>query len=232
MSYYKIEDFKLSLFPCRLSNNLVNVELYNSSYNLWKDTWLPTLKELDNIDQLYSDDFTRHDIFTVISFQNTAVALCCFQKINLKISTSIDDSWFKPWPKEFLIKLSKDSELAVIPSWLTVHEKFRRSAGFDLINLGEVMGQIISIYTINQNADLAFGTPRKDRSVDKLVEAAGATTIYSNVLHHGVPVNLVCFFSEQIKKIKFSEDSINLWKNRLDYTKQQKRRPNENNFQI
>ncbi|MBY0554037.1 hypothetical protein K2P97_05890 [bacterium] len=213
----EIQDLTLSVLKSSTYQQQ-NIELYNSSYNLWKTNWLNTLKKLDNIENLYSEDFTRHDFFVVISYKKEAIGLCCFRKVDLKVYATIEDSWFNPWPKDFLFQLAQDVDSAIVPSWFTIHQDYRRSKGKTELNLAQILSEIMSLVTIHENVDVTFSSPRKDRSVDKLLENAGAVAVFKDITYHGVLVDLVCFFIEEIKKVKFSSEASLLWKKRKDYT--------------
>lgn len=213
---YDLQDFSLSVLSCSPVDQPVPA-LYNAAYTLWRDIWFQTLRDLDGVDRLFSDGFTRNDFVTVISYLGTPVALCCFKKMSLRLPATLQDSWFAPWPPEFLAQLARDSETAIIPSWLTIHRDYRRSAGFGFLNLGLILAELISVVTLYAGAAVAFGTPRKDRSVHGLVQQAGAVTAFENVLHHGVPVDLVCFFRDNLAAHAFSFETRRLWDTRRHY---------------
>lgn len=211
-----INDYKLYILRSG-SDQQINASLHNQCYLFWKKIWLSTLNELEGVDKIYSDDFTRHDFFIALTHHEKPIGLISFKSVDLKLLASLDDSWFKPWPRNFLVQIAHDSEKAIIPSWLSVDPTYRRSKGFTDLNIGFILSELISMITLHTMADVAFGTPRKDRSVNQLVQQAGAVTVYENISHHGVLVDLVCFFKENVEKHHFSDVTSALWKNRIEY---------------
>lgn len=189
--------------------------IYNACFDLWESVWSSTLRELDGLEVLFSDAFTRQDFFGAAFVQGKPAALCCFKNLDLGVSSSRKDSWFAPWPKDLLEELAQEFPQALIPSWMTVHPDFRKTANYQGPNFGLLMSELISLCCLHQGADIAFGTPRKDRSVNKLVSQAGATCLVPDVKHHGVLVDLVAFFPEKLKDLSFSQEIQSLWQNRI-----------------
>jgi len=210
-----LESFSLSILPAK-SLEQINTEKYMRAFQLWKSVWEPTLKKLDGLSQLFSDGFTRQDFLCLIEYNDTAVGLCCFRSVHLRSEIELEDSWFQPWPKNLLKGLALEYPKALIPSWLTVHPDYRRSNGYFGPNISQILAELIALSCITTSSDIAFGTPRKDLSVTKLVSSAGATTLVENVIHHNVEIDLVAFFPEKIKNRKFNNETIHLWNRRLD----------------
>lgn len=208
--------FQLYVLPCSPFEQ-VSTDLYNSAYRLWHSVWAQTLKDLDGLTHLYSDQFTRNDFMVAIAHQHEVIALCCFKQMDLKLDASLNDSWFTPWPPSFLKELSTSFKKALVPSWLSIHPKCRRSTGFTSLNFGLILSELIAAMTLHTQSELAFGTPRKDRSVHTLIQQAGGTTVFENVLHHGVLIDLVCFFATNLQNHYFSDETQKLWTQRLSF---------------
>ncbi|AGH96006.1 hypothetical protein [Pseudobdellovibrio exovorus] len=206
--------FQLYILPCSPFEQ-ASTALYNSAYQLWHSVWSKTLTDLDGLTHLYSDQFTRNDFMVAIAHNQEVIALCCFKKMDLQLNASLNDSWFKPWPPSFLQQLSVSFKKALVPSWLSIHPKCRRSTGFTTLNFGLILSELIAIMTLHTQSELAFGTPRKDRSVHLLIQKAGGTTVFEDVLHHGVLIDLVCFFSSNLQNHYFSDETQKLWMQRL-----------------
>lgn len=218
-------DLQLYLIPSRNPPAALK-HTYNASYGLWESVWLKTLGELDGLKVLSSDGFTTQEFFAVIHSQGSPMALCCYKTLNLSIPCHHKDSWLAPWPKEILAEISQTYSRALIPSWLTVHDDFRKSAGYQGANLALILSELISVICLHTKASIAFGTPRVDRSVNKLVYQAGATCLLSDVIHHGVPVDLVAFIPEKLRTVEFTSETTRLWNQRIDFT--QPETPKEN----
>lgn len=208
------------------STSKESLVLYDRCFALWREIWLPTLRELDGVQNLYSEGFTRQDFVCVLEVNGQLAGLCCFKSMNLKMISHRQDSWFAPWPQTLLTELAESHPRALVPSWLTVTEAFRRSAGFQHFNVALVLSELIGLNCLDLNMDIAFGTPRKDRSVNHLVSQAGADCLLSDVLHHGVPVDLVAFYPEKLRHHTISAMTQILWKNKIDMRYQPIRKEN------
>lgn len=192
-------------------------QIYDQTYALWKSVWFETLKELDGITSLPSDGFTRQDFFAAAKVGDRIAAICFFREADLTVESHRDDSWFQPWPKELLLEISQTRRRTLIPSWLTVHREFRKSSGAAGCNWSLVMSELISLVCLDVNADVGFGTPRKDRSVNRLVAQAGAVCLKEDVHHHGVMIDLVAFYPEILRQVNYSSDTLWLWQNKIDF---------------
>ena len=208
---------QLYILPAKMPPASV-LDLYNASFELWESVWFETLQELDGIQALHSDAFTLQDFFAVVVLDQKPAALCCFKMLDLRLQSHQKDSWLAPWPKSLIGEIAKTHPQALIPSWLSVHADYRKSSGFQGVNLALVMSEMISLVCLEVGADIAFGTPRKDRSVNKLVYQAGATCLAEDVSHHGVLVDLVSFDPKNLRLRIFSTDTQKLWQQRLDMT--------------
>lgn len=191
-------------------------QIYEQTYSLWHEIWFETLKQLDGVTSLASDGFTRQDFFAVATISNEVVALCCFKQADLRLSCHRQDSWFSPWPQALLEELAKTRSRTLIPSWLTVHPSYRRSNNSGGWNWSLVMSELISLVCLDVQAEVGFGTPRKDRSVNKMVSQAGAVCLKEDVVHHGVLIDLVAFYPENLRQVRFSSETTQLWKNKID----------------
>ncbi|RYZ78194.1 MAG: hypothetical protein EOP04_30165, partial [Proteobacteria bacterium] len=190
--------------------------LYDECYDLWSKVWTQTLNDLDGTPRLYSDGFTRQEFLCAVEAQGVITSLCFFRTVDLTLKAHQDDSWLSPWPVQKINELADSYRFALIPSWLTVRPEYRKSAGFTQFNFSVIMSELISLLCLHLGVDIALGTPRKDRSVHSAVAQAGATCILPNVQHHSVPVDLVAFYPEKLRKVVFRHETFNLWKTRID----------------
>ena len=82
------------------------------------------------------------------------------------------------------------------------------------------MSELISLVCLDLNVEIGFGTPRKDLSVNKLVSRAGAICLREDIVHHGVLIDLVAFYPEVLRQIRFSAETHQLWENKTDFRNQ------------
>ena len=214
-----IENYQLILLPCHppITDNLR--EAYESTYTLWKNVWSKTLKELDGLETLHSDEFTRYDFAAVIFKNNKAVSMFCCNEIDLKLSASLEDSWFSCWPKEVLLAEQERPGLGVIAAWFCTDPKHRKSKNQSTFNLTQVCAEIFSRIVLDNNYNLGYGVTRNNRSVGKYAQNLGSTTI-KKAHAHGCEVDLIFLEPSLIAKTtnSYSSESHRLWENRIDYT--------------
>lgn len=200
-----------------MSNTQVVQNGLRQCYRLWQDVWSSTLRELDGLSHLHSDDFSRQDFFSTLWYGDEIAALCGFRFVDLQQSWGLADSWFAPWQQTLLCEIAQTRPRAMVPSWLTAAPAFRKTAGYTGPNVTGLLSELISLHLLESDADVAFGTPRRDRSVHRWIARAGATCLAADVLHHGVPIDLVAFFPERLRSIEFSNEVMTLWSERTDF---------------
>lgn len=175
---------------------LAHVQDYNSAYAMWKLVWSDTFKELDGADRIYSDDFCRTDEIICLFREQTCLAMGFMRWVNFNLESACEDSYFKVWPKEALQKLGSRGNNVIVCSNLTVHPLARGN------KLGlpykDVMVGLLVERLMESGADAMTGTMRVDRGMHKTTFQFGAELLLKNLVHHGVPVDLVAFYPGQI----------------------------------
>ncbi|MBX9766550.1 MAG: hypothetical protein K2X47_04695 [Bdellovibrionales bacterium] len=213
---------ELVLMPGRLEMGAQ--ELYHQgAFELWKNIWSQTLRDLDGLDYLPSDQFTRQDLVAGLFLKNKCIGLTCFRKADLKSSIDRSDSWFKPWPETTMIELSQKYPQAAANSFFTIHPDFRKTTVTDGkldLPVSLLMAEFVATIAFHSAADATYGVTRNNRSVNKLAYHGGATPVAVDQTHHGVLVDLIAYYPEKLRIAMegFLPATSLLWKNRIIFT--------------
>ena len=212
-------NLELVILPCREPVPTNCYEKYNSAYSLWHKVWSQTLKELDGVEHLYSNEFTRHDFMSVI-FQNAkAVSLMCYSIVDLNLISRREDSWFSCWDPNYL-EQQKSNSPSLFAAWFCTDMEFRKSNKAHRINVSELIIQTFAMLVLEENYKAGYGVTRNNRSVDKYSQNAGSVTVGQSSAH-GCDVNLVLFEPEKIKEAQqyYSAEFMAIWNKRKDFRK-------------
>ena len=216
--FNELNRLSLEILPCKepIPLNLKNE--YEEAYLLWHKVWSNTLFKLDGIENLHSNEFTRHDFCSVIYRDERAIGLFCYSQINPSLITRHSDSWFAAWPKEILFEIGKFHSNGIMPAWLAVDPEFRRSKTAYPINIGQILMETYAQIILEYGYEIGFGTTRNDRGVNKLILDTGGQKLGSSI-DHGVSVDLICMHPERVqdKQSQFSEEFKYLWNNKKDH---------------
>ena len=189
---------------------------FEKTYALWKSVWGQTLKELDGLDVLTSDNFSRQHEILSLFIDDICVAIVCHRYVDLSLLSSRDDSYFKPWPQEAFKKLCAHGNKAAIGSQITIHSGYRGESPFGRIK--NVITSLSLRHLMDTDVDVIAGTMRADKGMNRLFYNCGAEPIESHVILHNVEVDLVAFFPKvnPIKIASESRDAIEMiWGNRV-----------------
>lgn len=217
----EIEKLKLVLLPCREPIPEEARAAYNSAYRLWHSVWSETLKELDGVEKLFSNEFTRHDFFAAIFKGEDAISLTCYSGIDLKLDARKNDAWFESWPQDFLQKETEREAEILIGAWYCVAPEYRKSRLDFPFNVAKVMMETFGKVILDEGYSVGYGTSRNNRGVNKLLYDIGAIK-YGESFAHGCTVDLVLVEPENVRKVQLSYSNIfkKLWENRIDYRKE------------
>jgi hypothetical protein len=202
---------------------------YEKAYELWHQVWAPTLLELDGVQKLHSNEFTRHDYTAVIFDHDLPVSLICYSEVNLNSRARREDSWFNSWPVETLERFKTKTETpSLMGAWLCTHPEYRKSLGPDKTNFGQVSMEIFGKLVLDRNYEQGFGVTRNNRSVDKYAQHTGCEVV-GKTMDHGCEVNLVVFRPSIVNENQknYSQVLNYLWDNRTDYRNNSRGEKNE-----
>ncbi|HTV20406.1 MAG TPA: hypothetical protein VMG12_17100, partial [Polyangiaceae bacterium] len=119
------------------------------------------------------------------------IALFFSREVDLANPLARDDSYFSVWPEAARDAACLHGSRVWVSSNITIHPDWRRPANVQLSRL--VCALIIERFLIS-NADVLVGTMRNDRSMNTVTYGLGARPVAHDVIHHGVPVDLVAFY--------------------------------------
>ena len=189
-------------------------QIVEDAYSMWNLVWSETFEELDGNPSLFSDDFTRQDEIGALFVNETCAGVIFLNYVNLDHSRFKKDSYFKIWSKEDINELTKDGNKVIIGSNITVHKDFRQK-----MVEGERVKNVVLRQAVNKliqkDYDVMTGTMRCNRGMDTLAQSMGGQEISNNVIHHGVNVSLMGFYSKTSRESQ-SSTNLKLWTNRVE----------------
>jgi hypothetical protein len=162
------------------------------AYACWREVWFEALVELDGIEHLYSDEFTRQDEIAALFYGGVCVGLTGCRFVDISSALARDDSYFKVWPKSALDALAADGAHVCIGNNMTVRREWRGRIGG--ISIKRVLMMLSIQRFLASGAHALAGTMRIGRAMDRLVYDLGFQPIVRGVVHHGVEVDLVGYF--------------------------------------
>lgn len=214
-----MDDLKLVIIPCREPVPSECHTIYNDSYELWNLVWSETLKELDGIEKLPSNEFTRFDFASVILDKGKPISLMCYTSVDMGLKPRRFDSWFDSWPSEILERQKERDGLGLIAAWFCTHPDYRKSSQVSLnFNVTQVLAEVFGKIIISDSYNVGYGMTRNNRSVGQYSVNIGGEVI-ANANAHNCDVSLVLFEPEKIfsKQFSYSAELKYLWKNRVDF---------------
>lgn len=194
------------------------VEYYDKAYAMWHATWLATLNELDKVETLNSDDFTRQQEHLVLFFGDKAVGSASFGVLDIRKPYGYRDSVLKVWPIENLRQIGEDNKTILVCTYMTIDPEFR---GIDFIaKLKVILGGVAICLFRESGFKVMLATMRNNRGMNTLAYQLGAQCVVRDAIAHGVAVDLVKFVSDEtvLHKDKAVENYIlDVWNNAISY---------------
>jgi hypothetical protein len=191
---------------------------YAAAFDLWKSVWSVTLKELDGSSALYSDEFTRQTWIGCIFDEDRCAALAFARLDHFDSPTAAFDSYFKVWNQETLQLLCAEGSSVFVGSNITVDAEYRGELSGGIKMKALLTGLQIQAF-LDSGAAVMAGTMRCNKGMEKQAYAYGASLLKSGVTHHGVDVDLVAFYREQLKYPPVRDLLVErLWRQRSEFT--------------
>lgn len=195
-----------------------NIHYYNEAYKLWKSVWLQTLNELDGVNEIHSDDFTRQTQFGCLFWKDRCVSQVAIRECNLSLKSIRDDSILKAWDDSSLAKAFANGPSVSIASNLCVHPEFRGEIAENL-SLKQLSFYLLSKMFLNLEHNGMIATTRVNRGANKTAYNAGATFLKKSILHN-VEVDLVMYLRPEVTEALEKNKHLwvdRLWKQRSDF---------------
>ena len=191
---------------------------YREAFGLWNSTWSRFLQELPVPQDIVSDHFTRQDEVCAVFYGKTCVGLVLHRWINFNLIDFKNDSYFSAWSSVDIGRLVSKGGRVFLPSYLTVHEDFRRNkVNFDMRRL--LLGLMNRRFECSQ-ANAMASTTRNTKNMNQDCYQFGASPIRLAVefYHKNDPVDLVVTFKESVT-FPFDEATRiifeNIWEKRI-----------------
>lgn len=213
----KLNDLKYIVFSG--AGGDTPVEILNEVYSTWKNVWSKAFLELDGIDKIHSDGFTRQTKIGALFYKNTCVSLSAFREADFRAYHHREDSLLSAWDEEAFKKLLVDGPKVLICSYLSVHPDYRGEIAPG-VSFKQLISHLSTRLLLDSDCDVMTGTTRNNRGTDKAAYATGATFIKKSSMH-GVEVDLIGLFRRHIQaNISQYQNFMaeRLWSDRTDYT--------------
>jgi hypothetical protein len=175
----------------------IDLPLLGSAYECWKEVWHETLREVDGVDQVPSDEFTRQDEIGALFHGWECIGLMGYRHVDLGAAMFQDDSYFKVWSPAARRAACVQGSRLFIASNLTVSSPWRRAVGH---SVKELLLALALERFLETDADAAIGTTRNDRGMNGLGYRLGFRPLERDVVHHGLGGDLVAFFRSAGKR--------------------------------
>lgn len=168
-----------------------DIPLLGEAYRCWSDVWKDTFRELDNLKDLRSDDFSRQDEVGALFHGYECIGLSFFRWADLGSPVVRADSYFAAWPTAAIDTAAMHGTRGCISSYFTIAAPWRRAAG---CSLKDVLVSLIIERFLVSDADVLVGTLRNNRGINSMCYRNGFQSIQKDVLFHGVDVDLTAFY--------------------------------------
>lgn len=196
MSSARLDSLRLHLLPGRPHPG--REATHDAAYRLWREVWSQTFAELDGSPLVFADDFTRTDEIVAIFSGDRCVTLAFAREGDLRLASTREDSYFKPWPEIARQRLGQDGPRILFGSNITVDPEWRGEIAPGVTMKDLVIGS--SMYLLRESGrDVMTGTMRCNRGMDAAARRFGARSLQAKTMHHGVEVELVGFFSKSLQ---------------------------------
>lgn len=192
-------------------------EIYNTSFKTWKLVWQQALRELDGVDKIHSDGFTRHNKIIAIFHKNECASLIAIRECDMQLPANREDSLLSAWDDDAFEKLMVEGSRVGICTYLSVNPSYRGEVSTGILLKDVIMGLAVKAL-LDSDCDVMTGTMRCNRGTHKSAYLTGADFIKKSTMHE-VEVDLVGFFKKRIQRSRPLENQTwvnTLWAGRED----------------
>jgi hypothetical protein len=186
-----VEEFEYHLFSPQRAHH----PLLEQAYEVWRDGWHATLRELDGSGPVHSDEFARQDEIGVLSVGKSCASVTGVRWLDLSLARAREDSYFAHWPKEALAALG--SSLVCITSNTIVHTEWRRTVvapprgtAASPTKLAFATIALSVRRFLASSADSIIALTRNDRAMGRAAVELGATKL-GQIYLHGVETDVI-----------------------------------------
>ena len=192
---------------------------YNAAYECWKSTWQEAALELTDIPRtLDSNEFIRQDEVMAVFDNDKCTSLGFWTEIDFNYLASRQDSYFRSWTPKTLEKLTRDGSLVGKYSYLTVAKDYRKTMSDFGFSFKDLQIGVFARRFLESAAVSMTGTTRNNKGVNQVCARGGAMLIESNLVQHGVGIDLMVWYRDIAKPHSSVADLVEfLWTTRFDY---------------
>lgn len=165
----------------------------HATYQMWDRVWSEALRELDGINSIPSDEFTRHREVLVLFFGNEPIASLFFSPVDLGTALGRKDSYFAVWPDETLDRMNKlftGLDVLICCQFTVAPEWRRESQG---VSVKRLLAALAIEHLKASSCRGMTGNTRKNRGIHKIFYDVGGQALAEDVICHGVEVDLMYF---------------------------------------
>ena len=211
------DDFQLVIFKGRSQADEFN-SFRENAYRFWHKHWAQIFKEKRSIPRLTSDHFQRQTEVAALLHQNETVAVFCYDWTDISAPSSIEHSYFDPYPAEVREKLlGLGIKKAMVLSYLAVDESFRKH------NLTPSAAEIMIGLAVKRFEHSMFkdiiGYARNPRKTNSILYDFGALPVIKDLVAWDEPSDFIRFNRDY--SITFANKNVHasivqsLWDGRL-----------------
>ncbi len=197
-----IDDLYCIAFSPKTPNNISD-ELYRATYNMWISVWRDSYKFFgwDPL-QVCSDQWCRQDLILGLYKGDTPIGAVFFDEKNLHLPLFYDDSFFRMWPKELLVEISKWplANKALISTLFTIAPPFRKKV--NEVDFKALLHCLAMKQFVKMGNPFMIGTTVK-KSMSEISLTNAAHVLKENVEEKGLIVDLVYWKRADMQKFKF-----------------------------
>lgn len=192
-------DFRLVILEPKTDSHTA---LYSECYSFWKTIWSQTLKELVQVEKVYSDAFMSSHKVVALFNKFECIGIGLLHTYDLNNPCHLDHSYFKAFSSKS-IQFFKSNFLKIASiNHIAIHPDFRKSNGPSVL--------IETIYKefLKTDSEALVAYTRNNRKINDIAYQLGAYSIDRDILNHGVSTDIVFFdrenfnFGDQNEKLK------------------------------
>jgi hypothetical protein len=168
-----------------LSPRAAGHPLLAHAYEVWRDGWAGTLREVAGMARIDSDDFIRQDEIGILSLAGECVSLTALRWCDLTLPMSAEDSYFRSWPALAMDRIARSvvcisSNSLLVPEWrgALVEDASGAQMQLKLVMLGLTVQRFLS-----STAHYIVGVSRNDRSMNRVAKELGLASIAQLEVH-------------------------------------------------
>jgi hypothetical protein len=163
------------------------------AYELWRDGWGATLRDVCGLQRIHSDEFTRQDEIVAMFHAGTCIAVSGLRWLDLSLPMARDDSYFGCWPEPAIVRLERSlicisSNTLIAPAWRGTRIELGGAPTHIPLKLA-MIGLPLKRY-VESRARFMVGVTRNDRAMDRTSRELGFFRL-ATIQVHGIDSDVV-----------------------------------------